>query len=34
MGHSSGKTTTDYQEGREIKYEEVEAGLRLSGLEI
>ena len=34
MGHSSGKMTTDYQEGHEIKYEEVEAGLTLSGLDI
>ncbi|WP_257282159.1 tyrosine-type recombinase/integrase [Endozoicomonas sp. ISHI1] len=34
MGHSTGKMTTEYQEGHEIRYESVEAGLSLKGLEI
>lgn len=34
MGHTSGKMTSEYQEGHEIKYQLVEAGLALSGLDI
>ncbi len=34
MGHSTGKMTTEYQEGHEIRYESVEAELSLEGLEI
>ncbi|MET4694782.1 hypothetical protein [Endozoicomonas lisbonensis] len=33
-GHSTGKMATEYQEGHEIKYQEVEAGLALKGLDI
>ena len=34
MGHSTGKMTTEYQEGHEVKYQEVEAGLSLRNLTI
>ena len=34
MGNTSGKMTSEYQEGHEIKYQLVEAGLKLHGLEI
>ena len=34
MGHSTGKMTTEYQEGHEVKYQEVEAGLSLCDLTI